>query len=481
VTSEEEEMGAKGMAQAVGRSARRALMGLIVATTAFAAAEPVGAWSYKEAAKPYAGRSITVLDEVTPLQEAMKTLVPEFEKETGIKVDYQLLNHFEVISKGQADMLSGRGAYDAVMLHSPQMGLLLEAGVVRAIDDLVASKTLTNPGLDPGDFIQPATDTLTKFRGKNYGFLNWNYNVVYWARGDLLGHPEEKAAFKKRYGQELGPAKTLQQMRDIAEFFTRKKGEKLAGQTLESDFYGIVLEGIKGGTTFWVVWNAFIKNFGGDIFDAQGRPTVDRPENIAAVKFWAGLWKWAPPGQAEYSLIDVPTVMGNGIAAQTLAWSDFVLGIDQPGKSTHAGKFIYAGSPANANSPRTRSAETEPSAVVISRHSKQPEATYLFLQWTVDKITQKQLFEKSGGAGVPIRTSTWALPPLQQSRFAGLYAAMRESLRYGAAKPKAPKMYEIMDVLVGIVQEVGLGKKTAEDGLKEGQQKVLAICQKCVL
>ena len=40
----------------------------------------------------------------------------------------------------------------------------------------------------------------------------------------------------------------------------------------------------------------------------------------------------SPPGQAEYSLIDVPTVMGNGIAAQTLAWSDFVLGIDQPGK-----------------------------------------------------------------------------------------------------------------------------------------------------
>jgi multiple sugar transport system substrate-binding protein len=386
-----------------------------------------------------------------------------------------------VISKGQADMLSGRGAYDAVMLHSPQMGLLLEAKVVRAIDDLLASKALTNPGLDPGDFIQPATDTLTKVKGKTYGFLNWNYNVVYWARGDLLGHPEEKAAFKKRFGRDLGPARTLQQMRDIAEFFTRKKGEKLAGQTLESDFYGIVLEGIKGGTTFWIVWNAFIKNFGGDIFDAQGRPTVDRPENVAALTFWAGLWKSAPPGQAEYSLIDVPTVMGNGIAAQTLAWSDFVLGIDQPGKSKYAGKFVYAGSPPNADSPRTRSAETEPSAVVISTHSKQPEATYLFLQWMVDKTTQKQLFERSGGAGVPIRTSTWVLPALQQSRFTGLYAAMRESLRFGAAKPRAPKMYEIMDVLVGIVQEVGLGRKTAEEGLKEAQQKVLAICQKCTL
>ena len=155
------------------------------------------AWSYKEAAKPFAGKSITILDEITPLQETMKTLVPAFEKETGIKVDYQLLNHFEVISKGQADMLSGRGAYDAVLLHSPQMGLLLEAGVIRPIDDFLANKALANPGLDRADFIQPAADSLTKFRGKTYGFLNWNYNVVYWARGDLVRPPRREGGLQE--------------------------------------------------------------------------------------------------------------------------------------------------------------------------------------------------------------------------------------------------------------------------------------------
>jgi multiple sugar transport system substrate-binding protein len=462
------------------RSPRAVLVWLMVLAVAPGLAARAEAWSYKEAARPYAGQSITVLDEITPLQETMKTLVPEFVKETGIKVDYQLLNHFEVISKGQADMLSGRGAYDGVMVHSPQMGLLLQADVLRPIDDLMASKALANPDLDLRDLIQPAWDSLAKFRGKTYGLLNWNYNVVYWARGDVMAHPDEKAAFKKRYNYELAPARTLQQMRDIAEFFTRKKGARLAGQTLESDFYGVVLEGIKGGTTFWTLWNAFIKNAGGDIFDAEGRPTVDRPENVAALKLWAELWKFAPPGQAEYSLIDVPTVMGNGIAAQTLAWSDFVLGIDQPGKSKYAGKFVYAGSPASAGS-RTRSAETEPSMIVISKHSKRAEPTYLFLQWMVDKTTQKRFFETSKGAGVPVRQSTWAMPELKQSRFAGLYEAMRESLAHGQAKPKAAKLFEIMDVMSGIVQEVGLGKKTAEQGLKEGQEKVLAICKKCTL
>jgi multiple sugar transport system substrate-binding protein len=458
--------------------ARWATVAVLLSIGVAASAE---AWSYKEAAKPYAGQSITILDEITPLQETMKTLVPEFVKETGIQVDYQLLNHFEVISKGQADMLSGRGAYDGVMVHSPQLGLLLQADVVRPIDDLLANKTVTNPDLDLKDVIQPAWDSLAKFKGKTYGLLDWNYNVVYWARQDLLSHPDEKAAFKKRYNYELAPAKTLQQMRDIAEFFTRKKGERLAGQPLESDFYGVVLEGIKGGTTFWTLWNVFIKNSGGDIFDAEGRPTIDRPENVAGLKLWAEMWKFAPPGQAEYSLIDVPTVMGNGIAAQTLAWSDFVLGIDQPGKSKYAGKFVYAGSPANAKSPNTRSAETEPSMIVISKHSKKVEPTYLFLQWLVDKKTQKRFFETSKGAGVPIRESTWSATELKQSRFSALYDAMRETLKYGRAKPKAPKIFEVMDVMSGLVQEVALGRKTAEQGLKEGQEKVLAICKKCTL
>jgi multiple sugar transport system substrate-binding protein len=441
---------------------------------------PASAWTYKEAAQPYAGATINVLDEITPLQEAMKKLVPKFTAETGIKVNYELLSHPEVISKGQADMLSGRGSYDAVMLHSPQMGLLLSAKVLRPLQSYLANSKLTSPDLDATDFIEPGASTLTKFQGNTYGFLTWNYNQVYWARGDLLGHPEEKAAFKAKYGYDLAPATTLEQVRDIAAFFTRAKGTKLAGETLTSDFYGIVLEGIRGGTTFWSVWNNFIRNFGGDLFDAEGKPTFDRPENVAAVQFWADLWKFSPPGQAEYSLIDVPTVMGNGIAAQTIAWSDFVLGIDTPKASKLHGKFVYAGIPPRAGQAAPRQVETEPSLLAVSMQSRAPEATYLFLQWMVDKTTQKELISSLGG-GVPVRNSSWSLPEIKDSPNASLFKAMRDSLKYGYAKPKAPKLYEIADVAGATLQEIATGKITAEQGMKAAQEKVMRICQKCFL
>ncbi|WP_261403402.1 ABC transporter substrate-binding protein [Chenggangzhangella methanolivorans] len=191
-------------------------------------AGPAGAadFSYAEAAKPYKGVSIRVLDEVTPLQEALAKLVPEFEKETGIKVEYQLLGHMEVINRGQADMLSGRGHFDAVMLHGFQMGQMLEAEALLPIDDLVADKSISNPNLDPPTSSRKPFKSVAFHDGKQYGLINWNYNQVYWARADLLGDDGEKTAFKAKYGYDLAPPKTLGQLRDIAEFFTRKKARR---------------------------------------------------------------------------------------------------------------------------------------------------------------------------------------------------------------------------------------------------------------
>jgi multiple sugar transport system substrate-binding protein len=436
----------------------------LIAATTFSGS-PVRAQSgsfYAEAAKPYNGTTIRVLDEITPLQEALSKIVPEFEKETGIKVEWELLNHFEVINKGQADMLSGRGYYDAVMMHGFQLGPMLSAGVIRPIDDLVKNPKLADPNLATADFIQRPYKTAAFVKDKQYAFINWNYNQVYWARGDLLSDLEEQTAFKAKYGYDLAPAKTIEQMRDIAEFFTRKKGEKLAGKPLASDFYGIVLEGIKGGSTFGVLWNNFMKNYGGDIVDAAGKPNFDTPENVAALGMWAQLWKFAPPGIAEYSLVDVPTVMGNGIAAQTIAWSDFVLGVDKPGVSPFAGKFVYAPVPVN------------------SAASKNAEPTFLFLEWLADKKQQDKLIELGQG-GVPIRSSSWALPAIKDNPNKTLFAAMESTLEISSAKPKMPKYYELYDMLSSIAQEVGLGKISPTDAAKKGQAEMLKLCTSCLL
>jgi multiple sugar transport system substrate-binding protein len=452
---------------------------LLAAGAGLSGAALAQSWSYKEAAKPYAGTSIRILDEITPLQEAMKTLVPQFIAETGIKVEYELQSHPDVINKGQADMLSKRGFYDGVMLHGAQMGQMLAANVIEPLDVYMKDPALLNPALDTADLIEPAFDSLAKYKGQTYGFLTWNYNMVYWARADLLNDAGEKAAFKAKYGYELAPAKTFKQMLDIGEFFTRKAGQSLAGQPLKTDFYGILHEGITGGATVGSVWENLMRNYGADLFDKNGAPSFDSPQTVEALTLWAKMWKYSPPGQAEYSLIDVPTVMGNGIAAQSIAFSDFVLGIDKPGASPYAGKFTYAPIPSNPDFKGKHSAGGEPSTVVMSKASKNKKATYLFLQWMIEKSTQTQLME-AGKGGVPVRGSTFAMPMFGGQQ-AALYTAMKASVGDMVAKAKAPKIFEIYDALGPVVQQVGQGKITPAEGAKQGQEKMLAICKKCVI
>lgn len=436
------------------------------------------AWTYEEAAAPYRGVEISILDEITPLQEQFANIVPQFEEETGIKVNYQLLNHFEVINRGQADMLSGRGEYDAVMAHSLQVGLLLDAGVLLPIDKYVSDPALANPDFFTEDLIDPAFSSLAYQGDTMYSFLNWNYNMVYWGRNDLLSNPEEMAAFEAKYGYPLEPATNFTQLHDVAEFFTRKAGETLAGETLDSDFYGIVMEGMNGGGTYVPVWQVFIKNSGGDIFDDEGHPTFDTPEVVAGLKLWGDLWAFSPPGQAEYSLIDVPTVMGNGIAAQSIAYSDFVLGIDAEGASALHGQFVYGAPPTHEGNDAYYSAG-EPSGYFISKLTENPEATFLFLQWAAEKKTQTNLL--SSGVGVPVRDSSWATLMTEGNKLNGLYDAMRASLAGVEATPKAPRWFQISDVMNRLFQQVGLGQLSAQEAATQLQQEVIAICDPCIL
>ena len=99
-------------------------------------------WTLATAAEPYKGTELRVLDEVTDLQPSFKPLIAEFEKETGIKVSYELEGHLDVIRKGETDLLSGRGAYDGVMIHSTQKGRVLAADAVTPIEELLDNEKL---------------------------------------------------------------------------------------------------------------------------------------------------------------------------------------------------------------------------------------------------------------------------------------------------------------------------------------------------
>ena len=53
---------------------------------------------------------------------------------------------------------------------------MMAAGTIRPIDDLIANPALMDPTLNVADFIQSTYKTTAFHGGKQYGFINWNYN-----------------------------------------------------------------------------------------------------------------------------------------------------------------------------------------------------------------------------------------------------------------------------------------------------------------
>lgn len=437
-----------------------------------------GPFSLATAAEPYKGTTIRVLDEITDLQPTFANLVPQFEQATGIKVNYELKSHPDVITVGEADLFSGSGTFDAVMLHRFQFPNAIEATAIQYIDQYLNDPKLHDPSVTFDTFIQPLTDDGYKFGDNRICFPDWNYNQVWIGRKDLLENADEQAAFRTRYGYDLAAPQTLAQMRDIAEFFTRPAGETLAGATLSQPFYGFIQDGNRQSTNWQDSWFNYIRNMGGDLFDANGTPTANRPENVAGLQAWRDMFKFAPPGATEVSLVDLPVVVGQGQVASAIGWSDFFFSLDSPGGSAVAGKLTYAPIPMDPNSPGTHQAAETPSCDIINNASKNKEATYLFLQWIASKPTQDAFLAESNKKGGfdPVLQSSLEHPDFTAGPRPDLNKAIAGSLSIGQTYPILKDFPKMIDPMLQRFQEVLLDQKTAQEALDALQQDLVAIC-----
>jgi multiple sugar transport system substrate-binding protein len=444
-----------------------------------------GPWSLAQAAAPYKGVELRVLDEITDLQPTFATLVPQFEQETGIKVTYELKPHPDVITVGESDLFSGSGTYDAVMLHRFQFPNAISAEAIQYIDPYLSDSNLHDPSVSFDSFIQPLTNDGYMFGDNHICFPDWNYNQVWIGRKDLLENPDEQSAFNAKYGYDLAPPQTLQQMKDIAEFFTRKPGDKLAGKALSQPFYGFTQDGNRQSTNWQDSWFNYLINTGGDLFDSTGAPTANDPKNVAGLELWKSMFQYAPPGASEVSLVDLPVIVGQSRVASAIAYSDFFFTLDSPGGSAVAGKLVYAPVPADADNPSAHTAAYTPSCDVINNASQNKEATYLFLQWLISQPTQDALLGASlqEGGFDPVLQSSLTNSDFTTGPRASLNAAIGGSLTVGKAYPLLLDLGKAIDVILQDTQEYLLDDQmSAQQALDKLQDDLTAICSSnCLL
>ncbi len=179
-----------------------------------------------DAAAPYRGMEIKVVSEIIPThQYEATTLAKAFEEVTGIKVSHDLLQEGDVIEKLQTQLASGDNVYDAYINDSDLIGTHFRYGFVANLTDWMAGegKDVTLPTLDLPDFM--GTSFVTAPDGKLYQLPDQQFANLYWFRADWFAREDLQAAFKKKYGYDLGVPLNWSAYEDIADFFTNEVKE----------------------------------------------------------------------------------------------------------------------------------------------------------------------------------------------------------------------------------------------------------------
>lgn len=391
------------------------------------------------ASKPFAGTTLRFIGEAAALTEALEELSAEFEQETGIKVVVEQYPYDSVVQKTMLDFTAGTRVYDVVSIPYELLGRYVEKGYIQPVDKFLRNPKLTSPTFDPGDIIRPMWQGAAVWKGQCYGFPSNPCIMFMWYRKDLLEHAEEKENFKRRYGYDLCVPTTPNEYLDVAEFFTRKKGEKLAGQVLKENFYGVAIMGKRHPSLVADFLN-WAWAFGGGIFDEgydSGKVIIDSPANLEALEFYVSLFDRAIPGSVDYTWDEITTAMQQGIVFATINFNDQIPNLMDPSKSRVAGKMGYALTPYEVRPAAHYGAWT----YAIPSQSKNPEAAYLFLQWAMSKDTQ---LKWTLMGGIPSRESTFKD---RQVRSVEFMPATLDALKVSDCRPRIPEWGEMESVM----------------------------------
>ena len=133
------------------------------------------------------------------------------------------------------------------------------------------------------------------------------------------------------------PPETWDDWLQAGEFFTRKKGEKLAGKVLDRNFYGSAEFAKRGFSFAWFVdrWAAF----GEPYFDENMKPMVNTPNAVKALENFVASLDNAPPDVRAYGYDELRDAFIKGTVAMVVQWTDVPKKGADPSQSAIVGKI----------------------------------------------------------------------------------------------------------------------------------------------
>ena len=424
-----------------------------------------------------------------PYHKIVEHLNPDYERlNPDVKVEYDIVGFVALYEKQMTQLVTQSDIYDIYITDIVWFGQYSEAGWIENLTPYLKDPKLTPAGFNYFDFEPAIAVGLGIWDREIYGIdpveamrVAWEKNYIYGIpsnsdvgfltyRKDLFDHPEEKASFLVEYGYELTPPRNYKEYLDIAKFFTRKTGEKLAGKTLTEDFYGTTIIGIKADYVTQA-YLTMLYTFDGKFFDENWRPVFNSPEGLAALETYVKMAQFAPPGPAEQGYSENIATMCAGKAAIQFQDINCIAGISRdPVQSKVSGKvasITMSAGPGGNWVPQCGGF-----GLAINKASNYKKEAWDYLSWVKNPendLKLELLFPSATRTSTlrhPDRYKTWDFADVVSKSVASEIPDFR---------PRVAEYPELTEILMVELSAAVSGVKTPKNALDTAAEKIEAL------
>ncbi len=412
-----------------------------------------------EPLKRYEGTTVTVVLHSGHFEVPWRARAERMKDMFGINLEVVGITVGDLFDKEMLELSSRTGAYDLLMFNPAWMGEFVD--YLMPLDEYMGK-------WDPawGDIHPGFQKWQNMYGGKRYSMTMDGDILMLYYRKDLLEDPKEKAAFKEKYGYDLGPPETWDQVIDIAEFFQRDTDGD--GKV---DFWGYADQGKRGRSFYWYLLR-YLAYGSPDphFFDTSTmKPLINSPEAAEALENYVKAVKLAPPGVLGWEWDELYNAFMQGKLAMSIHWPDEGKRHIELEKAVPGALMGYAVPPGVRKDGKLyrRSSTGGGWILGLAKDSKNPEAAYMVMWYMLGPEVSLSLVLDPGTGQDLFRTSHFSSGVTKVIAPEDYLKVYDDCISVLYPELRIPGAFEYYDTLDLYVQKALTGEITAKAALDE--------------
>jgi len=357
----------------------RLLLAVPLVATLTAVAAPATHAAQPQAA-PRASVTLNIATVDNPQMIDMEHLTPVFEKQYGIKVNYETLPENTLRQKVTADVATGGGQFDLATVGTYEVPIWAKNGWLVNLQPYFGKQSAAaQSAYDLGDILPQVR--------KGLSYKNSLYSLPFYGESSMLFY--NKSLFSQAH-----LTMPLHPTWDQVASFAAKLNSPSKNQ------YGICLRGLPGWGEMGAPLTTVINTFGGEWFDQKWQPQLTSPADKAAITFYVDtLRKYGEPGATSASFTACETDFAQSRVAMWYDATSAAGVISDPKQSKAASEVGYAYAPTKVTPLGSHWLWAW--SLAMESSSKNKDAAFTFLTWATSKAYINLVANYKGWGNVP--------------------------------------------------------------------------------